>query len=118
MGYNTIIMILNDRLPDIKADPGQFVRGIIEGLHDPDRWVLGQTTVIPTRHADELQIVASAGNYALSMSPYGDELRQMIHYGGHRRNIVRSRAEEMIRWGEKIIEMCDTADDREDNIDP
>lgn len=69
MGYNSVILVLNDRLWDIEKDPAfgsKLCDAIREASSRPDRFpeVPGsQTVVINTDHADVMQIIAVGGNY-------------------------------------------------------
>ena len=65
MGYNTAILVLNDRLDEIKKDPyfgERLVNGILtlrDGNHD---YITGQTQIISTQHADFVQLLAVGRN--------------------------------------------------------
>lgn len=68
MGYNSTILIVNDRLDEIERDP-DFGKKISDAIRhfsrsDPNRmpYVTGQTQVIDVAHADNLQIIAVGGN--------------------------------------------------------
>ncbi len=67
MGYNSTILILNDRLHEIENDPefGKKVANAIRSHHyrdDRQPYITGQTTVIDVAHADVMQILAVGGN--------------------------------------------------------
>jgi hypothetical protein len=66
MGYNTPILVLNDRLNEIKDDP-YFGPKLVHAIHsfqrgEPPPYLTGQTTVLNVAHADELQILAVGAN--------------------------------------------------------
>jgi hypothetical protein len=53
MGFNTTVFLLNDRLSEIKANPQRFVDEILSSTYQGnDGNVIGQTTVMPSAHAD------------------------------------------------------------------
>ncbi len=67
MGYNSTILILNDRLHEIENDPEfgkKVARAIREHFVADERkpYITGQTTVIDVCHADVMQILAVGGN--------------------------------------------------------
>lgn len=73
MGYNAVLVVLNDRLDEIERDPefGRKVAAAIryQGAYDetgaPGRskpYVTGQTQVISVAHADVTQVVAVGAN--------------------------------------------------------
>lgn len=68
MGFNTTIVVLNDRLSEIESDP-EFGKKLVAAINAfsrsrPERmpYITGQTQVIEVAHADSLQIVAVGGN--------------------------------------------------------
>jgi hypothetical protein len=76
MGYNTAAMFLNDAIDGLKRDPdiGHKIYEAIIMADRPGNRERGYTDfsisnhcnggmVIPSRHADEVQIVAVGGNY-------------------------------------------------------
>ena len=67
MGYNSTILVLNDRLHEIEGDPefGKKVANAIRSHHvrnDRQPYITGQTTVIDVQHADTMQVIAVGGN--------------------------------------------------------
>lgn len=68
MGFNTVIVVLNDHLDEIEKDQefGKKVASAIRAFSRsrPERmpYVTGQTQVISVCHADDMQIVAVGGN--------------------------------------------------------
>jgi hypothetical protein len=69
MGYNSVILVLNDRLWDIEKDE-KFGSKLCDAIREissrPNKFpeVSGsQTVVISQEHADVMQIVAIGGNY-------------------------------------------------------
>lgn len=65
MGYMTELSILNDRWDEIRKNAGDFVEQIyISSITDgksPD-WIIGQTTVARTHHADYIRVYFSGRN--------------------------------------------------------
>lgn len=68
MGYNTVVLVLNDRLSEIENNP-KFGAELVAAIRhhspsNPDRapYVTGQTQVISIDHSGGLQIVAIGGN--------------------------------------------------------
>jgi len=68
MGYNSVLVILNDRLDEIERDPdfGKKVATAIRHFshHHPERmpYVTGQTQVISVEHADVAQVIRVNAN--------------------------------------------------------
>lgn len=65
MGYMTEIGILNDRWDEIRKEPAKFVQQIYENSISNGRinsWVIGQTTVAKTHHADEMKVYIAYQN--------------------------------------------------------
>ena len=90
MGFNTIIMILNDQFGALERQPDQFVSTIKEGFtgrapehnvtgqgNGPASHNIGQTTVFPSKHADRFQVVVSHGNLALRLTSSEDTLERL-----------------------------------------
>jgi hypothetical protein len=70
MGYNTAAIILNDGMDQLKKDPdtGKKIHdGILMTMQGPQTIPLGNhcnpVMLLPSRHADEDQIVIVGGNY-------------------------------------------------------
>jgi hypothetical protein len=68
MGFNSTVLILNDRLHEIAEDP-EFGKRISDGItslnYDPQKeYITGQTSVIETHHADNTAVIAVGGNHA------------------------------------------------------
>ena len=72
MGFNTAVMILNDRFEDIRREPQRFVDEMLSGSckwgvdrgeqqHGVDFYP-GQSVVVPSQHADVVQVIAVGGN--------------------------------------------------------
>ncbi|MES2055789.1 MAG: hypothetical protein V4564_07625 [Pseudomonadota bacterium] len=60
MGFNSVVLILNDRLHEIENDPlfGKKVASAIRAHGHDEPYITGQTTVVSVQHADTMQIVA------------------------------------------------------------
>ena len=79
MGYNTVVVVMNDSLDAIAKDP-EFGKNLANAVsyvgcyHKPkDVGALGHinaATVIETQHADSIQIVAIGNNYGVLLG-YG-----------------------------------------------
>lgn len=86
MGFNSTILILNDRLSEIERDPEDFVKEMVAGISgfgigfsghaDGQReFYPGQSTVMSVAHADSVTILAVGGNHATVLG--------RVHNGGH-----------------------------------
>ena len=66
MGYNTALMILNDRLHEIKDDPDfgkKIYDAVVMSRVDKNRQpYLPQVTILPSEHADVAQVVLITAN--------------------------------------------------------
>jgi hypothetical protein len=68
MGYNSVLVVLNDRLHEIERDPefGKKVANAIRHFSrsDPERmpYITGQTQVINVEHADTAQVIRVGAN--------------------------------------------------------
>ena len=91
MGYNSVLVILNDRLDEIERDAefGKKVASAIREHGSPEKhrrtYVTGQTQVVTVNHADTLAVVAVGANYG-----------RVIGYGHWTQN-----DDELIRWLER-----------------
>jgi hypothetical protein len=80
MGFNSTVIVLNDRLGEIEREPEKFVREMVSsisafGMRDEERDFLGQSTVMSCAHADVVTILAVGGNCATTMGQF--------YNGGH-----------------------------------
>jgi hypothetical protein len=99
MGFNTTIVVLNDRLSEIERDPefGKKLATAIRyfGRRDPGRipYITGQTQVIEVAHADNLQVIAVGGNTGrvVGYGAIGDDDDKLIK-GLERRRREKVRA--------------------------
>lgn len=86
MGYNTTVFILNDRLDELEKDPKQFVEELVQAIHSSKRQeIVGQTTVMPTCHADYPRLYITQHNSILELdssfskqSTYKDVLKRLL----------------------------------------
>lgn len=70
MGFNTAVIVRNDFLHEIKKDPA-FGEKLYGAIISQDREYHGQAfDVLPSQHADFMQIVAIGGNTIRSLG-YG-----------------------------------------------
>lgn len=114
MGFNTLVMILNDRFSELENNPERLIADIRIAMNDPDHYCIAQTTVFPSQHADHPQIMFSQANWASDMCPHSPQLKADIAKNAHVRSLIHRRAELMRDWADQIIEMCD---DFEDSIE-
>ena len=66
MGWNSVVVVLNDRLHEIENDP-EFGKKLAQAIRAHDYrerqpYITGQTQVISCCHADTVQIVAVGAN--------------------------------------------------------
>lgn len=68
MGFNSVLVVLNDRLDEIERDT-EFGKKVAQAIREnslPDRhrrtYVTGQTQIVTVNHADTLAVVAVGGN--------------------------------------------------------
>ncbi len=81
MGFNTTVFILNDRLGEIKDNPVKFVEEVYRAIVGGQRgqWITGQTTVMPTAHADVPRLYYTHGNSIIELCPgYGKDQKEEI----------------------------------------
>lgn len=82
MGYNSVILILNDGLSEIEGSPDHFVKAMNNAVllsahprteqqkrHGVD-FHPGQSTAISCRHADITQLIAVGGNCATYLGDF------------------------------------------------
>lgn len=68
MGFNSVLVVLNDRLDEIERDPDfgkKVARAIRSYSHEsPDRmpFITGQTQVVSVEHADVAQVIRVGAN--------------------------------------------------------
>jgi hypothetical protein len=81
MGYNSTVLVLNDRLGEIERDPEGFVKEMITAIHrkgsrdEEMDFYPGQSSVIHCAHADEVTVMAVGGNHATILG--------RLHNGGN-----------------------------------
>jgi hypothetical protein len=90
MGYNTTIMVLNDRWDEIQKRPADWVddlspfvrelKGTGNGNHH-HRLPLGHTTVIQPYHASERVVLLGGGNTLIRASTYDPIVERCIAMG-------------------------------------
>lgn len=83
MGFNTTILILNDRLGDIERNPQQFVKdltaAISSGADSVRHYVLGQTEVMPTAHAGVFRLYGTQANRIMELSPRSADTMELAN---------------------------------------
>jgi hypothetical protein len=80
MGFNSTVLVLNDRLGEIEREPEKFVKEMLyaiqrSGMDKQEDFYPGQSTVMSCAHADTVTILAVGGNCATVMG--------RVHNGGH-----------------------------------
>jgi hypothetical protein len=71
MGYNTTVFILNDRLNEIQNNPQEFVDQLTRAIQiGKEADIIGQTTVMPTMHADVDRVYYTHGNSIIDLSSF------------------------------------------------
>lgn len=97
MGFMTEVSILNDRWDEIRKNPVAFVADIYEhsatGGHYYRSYAIGQTTVAPTHHADDLRVYFSRGNSFFDAYPdkkmSGERLKMHISFLKDMRSYIK-----------------------------
>lgn len=83
MGYMTELSILNDRWDEIRKEPAKFVEQIymasVTHGREPN-WIIGQTTVAKTHHADTLHVYYARGNSFFESYPDRDFSTKRLEY--------------------------------------
>lgn len=98
MGYNTTVFILNDRLGDIERNPEKFVQQMVDAVHEPGFYVMGQTVVMPTAHADQFRLYATQANSIVELSKYGHAPRgDRPHPSPSQRKFLRTKIDQALR---------------------
>lgn len=71
MGFNSVVLVLNDRLGEIERSPERFVKEMSYGIaragtsgQEQIDFHPGQSTVVTCHHADMVSIIAVGGNCA------------------------------------------------------
>lgn len=97
MGFNTAAIILNDALSSLdRDDAGRHIRSAIQAGSRGEGWTPVGVTVLPSQHADTVQIVAVGGNriFTLGYGNWRDDpeslLRALADQIGFR--VVRKRS--------------------------
>ena len=64
MGFNSTVLILNDRLSEIEKDPkfGQKLSDAVRSFDYEDTYITGQTQVLSCQHASDTVIIGVGGN--------------------------------------------------------
>ncbi len=101
MGYMTEISILNDRWEEIRDKPVEFVEQIYNSSMSYGRYpdyIIGQTTVARTHHADDIRIYYAGQNSFCDVYPAKNESLQSLKI--HLKFIKTAKA--YIQHAEKI----------------
>jgi hypothetical protein len=99
MGFNSVVLVLNDRLNDItRADFGHKLADAIREYPAKLKPVdlpghFGQTQVLVVAHADVMQIVAVGGNTGrvIGTGSYSDTDEELLHKLAKRMGFVFTR---------------------------
>jgi len=68
MGFNSTVLVLNDRLGEIERSPEEFVKEMLDTIRSigcSDKtgdFYVGQSTVMSCAHADTVTVLAVGGN--------------------------------------------------------
>lgn len=75
MGMNTTIFICNDALHEIERNPEKFVKELVEAIqYGTMTTILGQTTVMPTAHADQGRLYYTRANSITEISGWNKDV--------------------------------------------
>ena len=81
MGYMTEIGILNDRWDEIRKEPAKFVEQVYQSSISNGRepsYIIGQTTVSKTHHADDARVYLAHQNSFIEAYPEkGFDIRRL-----------------------------------------
>lgn len=94
MGFNTTVFILNDSLSSIERDPQRFVDDIIHNLNSGTDHAVGQTTVMPTQHADVPRLYFTQGNAITELSRWASQTEELYRGSDHGRKYVQGLIDE------------------------
>ena len=103
MGFNTAVVVLNDHLHEIERDP-EFGAKVAEAIRYAGRDKYQYTSgfsVLPTQHADTMQVVAIGGNTIRNLG--------YSYWSAKDEDILRSLAKDM---GFRLVRMKKVADDQ------
>jgi len=114
MGYMTEVSILNDRWHEIRESPTEFVEQLYTSSvggtsYRYGHYVIGQTTVAASHHADDLRVFFSGRNSFFDAYPqknmdtrrlkyHLDYLKEMKRYI----KVAEAATKELIAKGDKI----------------
>ena len=102
MGFMTEISILNDSFYQIEQNPELFLKQVRRAMNDHPwdypTYVIGQTTVHPSHHADDSRIYLADRNSFKDLGEYGIE-RELSHSApvDHRLDYYEERIDETIK---------------------
>jgi hypothetical protein len=115
VGFNTTVFILNDQFGAIQQDPQRFVDDLHREINSGEgRYVLGQTTVMESRHAGEFRLYATRCNSIVELGPYAPETMRLVEGERFQRDFVLGmldQAEDKIRrLREEIAKVSEESD--------
>lgn len=99
MGFNSVLVILNDRLHYIENDP-MFGKKVADAIrchgHGEPMYITGQTQVLSVHHSDTLAIIAVGGNTGrvIGYGHYGQDDGDLIKLLERERRYKVRRAKE------------------------
>ena len=101
MGYMTEISILNDRWDEIRKSPEKFVDQIYTSSMSngcEPSWIIGQTTVARTHHANDMRVYMAYGNSFVEAYPESSyDLRRLLLH------------QEFLESMSRYLKQCETA---------
>jgi hypothetical protein len=98
MGFMTEVSILNDRWGEIRNNPKEFVEqlylhSMVSGRYRASGYVMGQTEVAPTHHADDVRVYFSGRNSFFDAYPDKympvDRLKNHLKYLKEMKNYLK-----------------------------
>ena len=112
MGFNSTVFILNDHLGDIRRNPQRFVDEVYHAILSHGRvpdYIVGQTTVMQTAHADVHRLYMSHGNAMIDLSfPYSAK-QELLKDGGDRDRLafMIDYYRDQMKFAKSILRDCD-----------
>lgn len=105
MGYNSVVLLLNDQLNQLAQDPAKTVLGIIDAVRNfgyrhtrGDTQFAGQHEVVSSEHADHTVLIAVGGNYATII--HREAFCHAHHEEAHIVKLLRSAAD---KYGYRLV---------------
>lgn len=114
MGFMTEVSILNDRWDEIRKNPAEFVEQVYvhsmtSGKYRTSGYVMAQTEVAPTHHADDIRVYFSGRNSFFDSYPDRympvDRLKNHLKYLKEMKGYIKiseAATKELIAKGEQV----------------